>query len=217
MRIVIAGGGDLGRQIARDLSEAGGNEVIILDSDESVAGELADDFDALVLHGDATDPKILKKAELDQADALVITTGSDATNTVIAMLGHRGGVEKIIVKLRSNALRGALEEIGVSDVVAPTMAAAARVEAALHDDSRLDLNEMVQGQLQLGQVTAGSHAEGQTLEELGLPEAAVVVAVVRDGEAALGRPDYCLAEGDAVVVVAESEDAFGRCRGAIEG
>lgn len=217
MRIVIAGGGDLGRQVALDMSEAGHNEIVIIDTDEATASDLAENLDALVLHGDATDPEMLAKAEIGHADALVVTTGSDATNTVIAMLGHRSEVERIIVKLRANALRGALEEIGVSEVVAPTMAAAARIEAALHGDPRLNLNELVQGQLQMAEVTASEKTDGRDLGDLDLPEGAVPVAVVRGSEASLARRDYRLAEGDAVLVVTESNEALDGCRRAIEG
>lgn len=215
MRILITGGGALGRQVARDMSEAGGNEIVILDSDEAVAAELADELDALILHGDATDPQMLGKAQISDADALVVATGSDATNTVIAMLGQRASVERIIVKLNANALRPALEAIGVSEIVAPTMAAAARIESALHGESRTDLNELVQGRLQLGQVSAGSDVDGKRISDLDLPDAAILIAVIGNEEASLARPDHRLAEGEIVAVVAESEDALDHCRKAL--
>lgn len=217
MRIVIGGAGAVGRQVLRDLSEAGGHEIVVVESDEEVAEGVADEFDALVLHGDATDPAVLEKAQIRQARALLALTGSDPINTVIAMLGHRFDVERIVVRLRSNALRGALEEIGVTDIVAPTMAAAARVEAALHGAAQAPLSEIVQGRLQIGEFTAGPHVAGESLGDLRMPDAAMVIAVVTGAEASLPRPDDSLEEGQVVVVIAETEDALDACRNTIEG
>lgn len=217
MRVVIVGAGSMGRQVLGDLSEAGGNEVVIVELDADVAEELADQFDALVLQGDGTDPEILERAQLEDADALVAVTGGDAINTVVALLGHRMGVERIVVRLASNSLRGALEEIGVSDIVTPTMEAAARVEAALHGSSKRDLGDLIQGRLQMGAMTVGSASDGRDLADVDLPDAALAVAHIRGSQGSIARPDIHLEEGDVLVVVAETEKALDRCRTAIEG
>lgn len=81
MRVVIVGLGDIGRELAENLARRRNNELILIDADEKRCERLAGEIDALVLHGDGTDPEILKKAKLEEADALVATTHSDAINT----------------------------------------------------------------------------------------------------------------------------------------
>lgn len=215
MRVIIAGAGDLGLQLLRDLSETNEHEVVVVEVDEQRAEHLADEYDALVIAGDAADPGILDKAQIRQADALVAVTGSDPINTVIAMLGHRLDVERIVVKLTSNALRGALEEIGVSDVVAPTMAAASRIEAALHGAEHDDLRELIPGRVEVGEITVGRGGDGKTIADLDVPDDALLVAVVHGGDSSLPRRDTELEEGDVVVAVAESEEGLARCRAAL--
>lgn len=216
MRIVISGAGSVGRQVLRDLDEAGGHELVVVESDEAVADEVAAQFDALVIHGDATAPDVLEKAQVRNADAIVALTGSDPINTVIAMLAHRFEVACIVVRLSSNDLRGALEEIGVSDIVAPTMAAAARAEAALHGAPQAPLQEIIQGRLQIGELTVGP-GRGGKLDDLGLPDTALAVAVVRGSDASLPRWDKEVEEGDVVVIIAETEKALKASRKAVEG
>lgn len=216
MRIVISGAGAVGRQVLRDLDEAGGHELVVVESDEAVADEVAAQFDALVIHGDATAPDVLEKAQVRNADAIVALTGSDPINTVIAMLAHRFEVACIVVRLSSNDLRGALEEIGVSDIVAPTMAAAARAEAALHGAPQAPLQEIIQGRLQIGELTVGP-GRGGKLDDLGLPDTALAVAVVRGSDASLPRWDKEVEEGDVVVIIAETEKALKASRKAVEG
>lgn len=217
MRVVIVGAGAMGRQVLQDLSEAGGHEIVVVESDASVADELADAFDALVLHGDGTDPGILGKARLDDADAIVATTGSDPMNTVVGLLAHRAGVERIVVRLASNSLRGALEEIGVTDVVNPTMEAAARVEAALHGANRQDIEDVFQGRLQLSELTVTDASDGRRISDLDIPDGALIVAHIRDSNGSVARPDISLEEGDVLVVVAETEKALESSRKRIEG
>lgn len=217
MRVIIAGAGEIGTQLLRDLSETGSNEVVVVESDERIAESLAEDFDALVIHGDAANPDILGQAQVEQADALIAVTGSDAINTVIAMLGHRLRVERIVVKLASNSLRGALEEIGVSDVVAPTMAAAARIKAALHGDDQAEVAELAQGRLQLGQVAIGREASGRRLDDFDVSGDVLLVSVIKGGEASLARGSTTVEEGDVVMLVAESEEALESCRAVLRG
>lgn len=212
MRVIIAGAGSVGGQLLADLTAAGDRELAVVDTDKARCEELAETYDALVITGDASRPDILEKAQIEQADALVAATGSDPINTVIAMLAHRFEVDKIVVKLTSNALRGALDEIGVTDVVAPTMAAAAGISAALQGVSRRDLALLAEGGLQLAEVQVGADAEAQRLGDLEMPEGTMLVAVLHDHDAALATSDTQLAEGDVVLTIATSEQAADEAR-----
>lgn len=217
MRVLIAGAGLLGRQLVTDLTATGGRELVVVERDEARCDELADAFDALIIHGDAADPEILQKAQIDRADALVAATGSDAVNAVIAMLAHRFGVDKIVVRLSSNALRGALDEIGVTDVVTPTMAAAAMIDTALQGIERRDLALLAEGGLQLAEIQVGGEADGQAISEVGVPDGALIVAVLHSDTASLAKADTQLREGDVILVVAESEDVAEKTRRRLSG
>lgn len=207
MRVIIAGAGSVGGQLLADLTASGRRELVVIDTDKARCEELAETYDALVVTGDASRPDILEKAQIEQADALVAATGSDPINTVIAMLAHRFEVDKIVVKLTSNALRGALDEIGVTDVVAPTMAAAAGISAALQGVSRRDLALLAEGGLQLAEVQVGKGADGRRVGDLELSEDTMLVAVLHDEETALATSDTQLAEGDVVLTIATSDEA----------
>ena len=212
MRIVIVGAGDIGRELAENLIRRGGNEVVLIEADEKRCEQLAAELDALVLCGDGTDPELLKKARLEEADALVATTDSDAINTVIAMLGHRMGVENIVVKLNDVGLRAACREIGVKKIIAPKISAAAEIFASLYGFDRLDFSLVVRGGLQLTEIEVGPAAVGRRLGELDLPKGALVVAVLRGERARVPRGETKLEEGDVLLVLGEDEGALERVR-----
>jgi trk system potassium uptake protein TrkA len=207
MRVVIVGGGDIGRELAGNLARRGNNELIIIDTDEKRCEQLAGELDVLVLRGDGTHPDMLKEARLAEADALVATTGSDAINTVIAMLGHRFGVQQMIVKLNDVGLRAACQEIGVSQIIAPKIAAAAEILAALYGSERLDLSLVVRGGLRLVELEI-TEARGKRLAELEIPDGALAVAVLRDEQALLPRAKIKLQEGDILLTLIENDAAL---------
>lgn len=217
VRIIVAGLGAIGVELVRNLTARGGFEIVALDVDEEPCKSVAEEFDVLVLRGDATDPEFLEKARIREASALVATTGSDALNTVIAMLGHRAGVPKVVVKLTGHGLRPACQEIGVHAIVAPTIAAAAQVEAALYGDVRPDLSPLLLRGLALGELEV---AESLSVAELKLPKGAAAIAVRRGDDVFLPGDDTNLREGDVIFVLGETAEEVEKARevlGAGEG
>lgn len=211
MRTVIVGGGGIGREVAENLARRGGHQLVIIDANNERCEELAGELDALVLHGDGSNPEILEKAGVREADALVATTGSDALNTVVAMLGHRLGVPKIIVRLDDVGLRAACQEIGVTAIVAPKLATAAQIVSTLYGLHRLDFSIAVRGGMQLVDLPAGRSA-GQRLADLELPEDVLVVMLLRGPDALLARGNTKIAEGDVLLVLARDQDAVQETR-----
>jgi trk system potassium uptake protein TrkA len=123
------------------------------------------------------------------------------------MLAHRAGVEKIIVKLTSSGLRAACLEIGVSDIIAPTIAAAAQIQAALYGARRLDFSFITQSGLKLIELEA-KHLKGKRVQDLDIPETALFVAIHRKGDVLLPKGQTRLEESDILVTLVEDEVAL---------
>jgi trk system potassium uptake protein TrkA len=211
VKIVIVGAGGIGTALARILARRKENEVVVIESREERAREVSGEIDALVLQGDGAHPETLARAELASADALVAVTGSDAINTVIAMLGHRAGVPRIVVKLDDVGLRAALKEIGIDDVVAPSLAAAYHVVSVLYGFHRLDFSLVTRGGLELLEIPPGA-VVGKRISELDVPEDALIVAVLRDEESFLARGAVKVERNDTLLVLVEGPEAEARLR-----
>lgn len=83
---VVIGSGRLGASIAAMLSNSG-NDVLIIDKDDSSFRKLADTFSGYDIIGDATDLSILEnEALIKEAKEVIITTDSDNVNLFIAHL-----------------------------------------------------------------------------------------------------------------------------------
>lgn len=211
MRVVIVGLGDVGGELVEMLAHERNHELVLIDQDARRCEAMADAHDALVLHGDATDPDILRQAELAVADALVATTGSDALNTVVAMLGRHFGVPRTVVKLNEVGLEGACTEIGVTQIVTPKVSAAAEIRDGLHGIDRIDLSTLALGGMRVFETDGPEHTP-VLVADVGFPRGSLVLSVRRGSQVLFPHPDLELEIGDALLMIAESAEVMDRLR-----
>ena len=86
MRVVIAGGGSVGRFIAQQLHE-GNHDVLILDNDPAVvrsAQRSGEPAGVSWLEADACEATRLAEAQVDKADVVAAVTGDDEDNLVVS-------------------------------------------------------------------------------------------------------------------------------------
>lgn len=206
MNVIIAGGGLVGTELAHSLSVRGNHRVVIIDGDAERSRYLAEELDAFVLHGDATDPAMLRKAGLENADSLAAVTESDAVNVVVAMLAKQAGVPIVVARIEGVGLQPACEQVGVDRVISSKRLAAAEIMSTLFgSEQQLDFSILAHGGLSLADLSAREVA-GKTVGELELPDGAHLVAVIRSNEqVALPRPRVTIEEGDSLLVLGESE------------
>lgn len=97
MKIVIIGGGGVGKHLASSLmAEA---EVIVVDVDPSALAEIEEGVDALTLAGDGTHRATLRAAEVRKADMVVAVTGSDTVNVTAAALAVEMGAGRSVARV----------------------------------------------------------------------------------------------------------------------
>lgn len=216
MRVVIVGAGETGGELARVLARRPETELVLIDIDDDLCSKLSGELDALVISGDGSDPEILKKAQIDIASALVATTGSDAINTVIAMLGKQLGVKKVIVKLKGFGLRSACREIGVSRIISPQMSAAAEIISVLHGFDKVNFSLLAGGGLRLVDLEVGDGVK-KRISELGLPDGTLIVAIMREGRLYMPRPDFKLKSQDFLLVLLERDQLLEKVKGIVDG
>ena len=98
MRIAIAGAGNVGRAIARELLE-NGHQVLLIDKDPK-ALTLDSVPSAEWLLADACEITALDVAKLDGCQVLVAATGDDKVNLVAALLGKTEyGVPRVVARV----------------------------------------------------------------------------------------------------------------------
>ena len=100
MRIIVAGGGVVGFNIASLLSVENHDVVVIEESSASVEA-IRRQLDVQVIKGNAATPRILREVEANRADLVLAVTDSDETNMVICFIAKEMGAARTAARIRN--------------------------------------------------------------------------------------------------------------------
>ncbi|HEX9713513.1 MAG TPA: TrkA family potassium uptake protein [Actinomycetota bacterium] len=215
MRVVVAGAGNVGTFLARDLTDRRHQVVLIEQEATVVAGLKADVPAATIIHGDACEPWVLEKAELARAEVMVSATGDDEDNLVISLLAKQEfAVPRVVARVNHPKNEWMFTESwGVDVAMSPPHILAALVEEAVTVGDIVKLFRLEKGRVGLIELTLPPEAaEGKHVYDLRLPHDCTLVAIVRDGHVIIPEPETPLVPGDEVLAIAatEAEDEFRR-------
>jgi trk system potassium uptake protein TrkA len=206
MRIAIAGAGNVGRAIARELLD-NGHEVLLIDRDPK-ALKLDSVPDAQWLMADACEISSLDKAALSTAQVLVAATGDDKVNLVASLLAKTEyGVPRVVARINHPKNEWMFDSSwGVDVAVSTPRIIAALVEEAVSVGDVVRLFSFRQGQANLVELTLpdDSSCIGKTVEEIELPDNASLAAIVRDGRVISPTAADVFSAGDELLFVASA-------------
>ncbi|QCP92264.1 cation:proton antiporter domain-containing protein [Haloarcula marismortui] len=208
MRVIIVGGGQVGRALAARLEDRGENVVIIEQEEESV--ERARNEGYAVEIGDGTDTDTLRSAGAENAKTVVAATGDDDANLLVSQLASsKFGVERVIARANNPDNVEAFEDLGVR-TISSAMATAWAI------DNQIERPAIAHWMTDVGRSGDVQEVEvknqeliGKPIRDVGpmLPDACLVALV--SGElhenAEVPTADYILEEGDMVTLLGRRE------------
>jgi trk system potassium uptake protein TrkA len=206
MRVVVTGGGAVGRHLSVDLA-ARGHDVTLIEQIRGLAEQLAEWApDVRVVHGDACEPWVLEEAELSSAEVVVAATGDDEDNLVTSLLAKQEfGVPRVLARVNHPKNEWLFTaQWGVDSAVSPPHVLTAMVEEAVTVGDLVRLISLERGRVSLVEMTLppDSPSAGRPLYELRLPPDAAIVAILREGHVIIPQPESVLAPQDEVVALA---------------
>jgi trk system potassium uptake protein len=215
VKVAIAGAGNVGTAIAKDLS-ANGHDVLIIEKDPDLVEKLRKSLDVTWVTADACEVNSLVLAGMADVDVAVAATGDDEDNLVISLLSKQEfAVPRVVARVNHPDNQWLFNESwGVDVSVSTPQLLTALVEEAVSVGSLVRLLQFEGGAANLVEVTLaeGSPAEGIALADLDIPRDATIVAVVRADRLVVPRGDTVLSAGDEVLalVIGDAEDAVRR-------
>jgi len=121
MRVLIAGGGTMGRELASALPE---HDITIIEINPDKAKRIMEDYKCVkVVEGNATKMYTLRKAEYEKADVILAVTHNDETNLFIALLAKSRG-KKAFARVKEPDYIPLFTALGIENIIAPEKRAA---------------------------------------------------------------------------------------------
>ncbi len=213
MKILIAGNGKMGQTLARQLSTEG-YDLILIDSDSQVLQSGLEEYDVMAVQGNCASMEVLQNANVESADLLIATTGSDEVNLLCCMTAHQMNPNlHTIARIRDPEyveqiyrMRGAF---ALSMIFNPERQAAQGIERLLHYPAFLKRDTFANGRVEIVelQIEEGSKLCNVSLSELGrLVNCKVLVcSVLRNGETITPDGRFVLHAHDRIFVTAPTE------------
>ncbi|MDH5019164.1 cation:proton antiporter domain-containing protein [Halobacterium rubrum] len=215
MRVIIVGGGTVGRALAERLSDRGENVVIVENRQPAV--ERARNKGYSVHHGDGSDTDELRAAGAENAKILVAATGDDDVNLLVAQLAEsKFDVETIIARANNPDNVDAFEDLGVR-TVSSSLATAWGIDNIIERPALANWMTEIgrSGDVQEVEVTS-DELVGLTIDELDrdLPGGVIIALVGRNGDNKVPDADFTIQEGDHLTFLGRKEavrDALNWC------
>lgn len=222
MKVVIAGGGSVGTSIALDLIDRN-HDVTLLEQVTATAEKLRAMLPGVnVMAADACEYASLSLADVRSADVVIAATGDDEDNLVVSWLAKQEfGVPRVISRI-NNARNEWLfnESWGVDVSVSTPALITSLVDEAVEVGAIIKLLRLAHGRMRLVEITLAANAPAvatsMTLDELNLPDAIRVVAIVRGDQPIQPTATTRFLEHDHVILIAR-EEATQDCAAAFIG
>jgi trk system potassium uptake protein TrkA len=204
-KVVIAGGGDLGLELARrlDVTET---QVVLIEKDLARAEQCAEALNrGTVLHGDALSPETLENADLVRGTAFVATTGDDETNIMICLLGEKSGATFTIAQVAKPDYVPIISSLSLLDRAVSSHLS--MINAILHfvrgkNIKSAAILHKLPGELLEVVIGPASPWTGKAIRSLDLPKGMVIATVLRDDTVIPATGRLVFAAGDRVVIFA---------------
>ncbi len=205
-RIIIAGGGHIGKRLALAMEK--NHHVKIIEKDPSRANKIANDLhNTVVLLGDCADEGLLKDESIESTDLFCAITDNDGVNIISAALAKSLGARKTICLLNHNSYTKLLPGTGIDVTVLPNQETLGAILKHVRRGDVEQVTSLCGGTAEAIEAIAHSNDSddsvvGRRVDSINFPPGIVMGALIRNKEVVPIHHDTVFAENDHVVMFA---------------
>ena len=217
MKVIVCGAGQVGFNIARHLAMEN-NDVTVIDQSPDLVRRIADTMDAQGIVGHASNPEVLERAGIKDADMIIAVTYADEVNMVACQVAHSlFGVPMKIARVRQQAYLQQIyanlfsaDHMPIDVIISPEIEVARSIARRLKVPGAFEMIPLVGDKVKLVGVRCREtcpiiNTPLRQLTQLFPDLNIVIVGIMRDGKPLVPDSDDHMLPGDEVYFVVESE------------
>ena len=203
-RVIIAGGGKVGKRLAESIESKYLLKLIEIDYDRcrDLAKSL---FQTIILNGDVTDASMLKEEAIADTDVYCAVTNDDETNILSAMLAKRCGVRKTLSIINHPDYLDLTQGDAVDIAISPAMFTIGAILTHIRRGDIAVVHSLRRGAAEAIEIVV--HGDGRTsgvvehkAKKLPLPEGATIGGIFREDELIFVDSDTVIKPKDHVIL-----------------
>jgi len=203
-RIIIAGGGHIGKRLALALEHT--HRVKIIEKDHKRAQKIASELDStIVLLGDCANEVLLLDEAINNTDLFCAITDNDDKNIISSTLAKQLGARKVMCILNHLSYTKLLPGTGIDLAVLPNLETLGSILKHVRRGDVAQISLLRNGTAEAIEAiahkgTGENSVVGRKVDTVKLPEGIVLGALIRNNEAIAIHHDSIFQEGDHVVM-----------------
>lgn len=207
-RIIIAGGGHVGKRLALALQND--HQVKIIEKNPKRANKIANELEkTIVLHGDCADETLLMDESVGSTDLFCAITENDGVNIISASLAKSLGVRKAICLLNHKSYTKLLNDTDIDVAVLPNQETLGSILKHVRRGDVAQVSSLCGGSAEAIEAVAHYSGDndqnsvvGKRVDSIHFPPGIVMGALIRNNEVIPIHHDVIFEEGDHVVMFA---------------
>jgi trk system potassium uptake protein TrkA len=208
-RVMIAGGGNIGRRLAARLERD--YEVKLIDHNKATCAHLAEKLHrTLVLQGDATDEELLEQENIESIDVFCALTNDDEDNIMSALLAKRMGAQRVIALINRSAYVNLVQGGEIDIAISPAQATVGPLLSKIRRGDMAAVHSLRRGAAEVLEIVVHgdfktSKVVGRRIGDVALPDGSAVAAIIRGDEVLIAHHDILIEAEDHLIVFALSK------------
>lgn len=202
--VMIAGGGHVGKRLAKALEST--HQVKVIEQDIERVKHIANDLDrTVILHGDCTEESLLIDEMIDKTDLFCAITNNDGANMISAALAKKLGASKSICLLNHSAYVKLVTQTDIDVTVLPNQETLGSILKHVRQGDVARVSSLCGGSAEAIEAIAHSDSRsisvvGLRVDEVRLPQGIVLGALIRNHEVIAVHHDTLFEENDHIVM-----------------
>ncbi len=203
-RIIVAGGGNIGRRVAKALENK--YQVKLIDHNLARTHDLSSELEkTIVLRGDVADQDLLLDENIENTDVYCALTNDDEANILSSMLAKRLGAKKVMTLINRAAYVDLVQSGDIDIAISPQQVTIGSLLTHVRRGDVARVHSLRRGAAEAIEAIAhgdesSSKVVGRKIEDLKLPSGTTIGAIVRDNEVLIAHHDTVVESEDHVIL-----------------
>ena len=201
-RIVLVGGGLIGKHITGMLIEDG-KDVRIIEKDYERCKELSALYpEATVINGNISDQDVFEEENIAYTDAIITTTQSEELNILAGVYAKSKGVKRAVALIDKLNYTTLATNLGIDSCISAKLSSVDAILKFIRKGNIKNVYTIFEGQAEAIEfIVSGSNHKivGKKIMDLKLPAGCLIITVQRHRKTIIPTGSFVIEEGDSLI------------------